>query len=309
MSRLDPTKGIGISSTALKFLGFEFSRHDLNLFVFACVRILVILAIAKLLIRAGHRLVGRLERRLLDEDTVAGRGTSRARTLAEVSRSVLNVVIWTFAFLQILGVLQINLGPLIAGAGIAGVALGFGAQSLVRDFLTGFFVLLEDQYAVGDFIEIGNAKGTVERFNLRVTSLRATDGTLHHVSNGEIKMVGNSSAGWTKAIVDVTVEFDEDLDKVERALTRAADELKDLPGVGPLVLGPAELLGVETIADGNLVMRVAIKTAPGQRMTVARAFRARVKKVFAEEGISVPTPHSILIQQPPPASAEPDVKA
>jgi moderate conductance mechanosensitive channel len=268
----------------------------------------VVLVVANVLVRAGRRLVARLERRLLDEDKLAGRGSNRSRTLAEVSRSVLNVVVWTFALLQILGVLKIDLGPLIAGAGIAGVALGFGAQSLVRDFLTGFFVLLEDQYAVGDFIEIETAKGTVERFNLRVTSLRAMDGTLHHISNGNIRMVGNSSAGWTKAIVDITVEFGEDLDQVERALARAAEELKDHPDVGPLVLSSAEILGVETIADGNLVMRVAIKTAPGMRMTVARAFRARVKKVFAEESISVPTPHSILIQQPPPASAEPDVK-
>jgi small-conductance mechanosensitive channel len=122
-------------------------------------------------------------------------------------------------------------------------------------------------------------------------------------------MVGNSSAGWTKAVVDITVEFDEDLDKVERALARAADELKSHPQVGPLVLGPAEILGVESLADGDVVMRVAIKTAPASRMTVARAFRAQVKKVFAEERISVPTPHSILIQQPPPPSAEPDVKA
>jgi small-conductance mechanosensitive channel len=264
---------------------------------------------ASLLIRAARRVVGRFEKRLLNQDRLAGRGANRSRTLADVSRSVLQVVIWMFAGLEILKLLTFEPGPFIAGAGIAGVALGFGAQSLVRDFLTGFFVLLEDQYAVGDFVEIEGAKGTVERFNLRLTSIRATDGTLHHVANGQIKMVGNSSAGWTKAVIDITVEYDEDLDKVERALVRAADELRDNPQVGPLVLGPAEILGVESLADGDVVMRVAIKTAPGSRMTVARAFRAQVKRVFAQERISVPIPHSILIQQPPPPGTEPDVKA
>jgi moderate conductance mechanosensitive channel len=275
------------------------------------VRLLLIgllLLLAFILIRAGNRVIDRVEKRLLNEDRLLGRSMSRSRTLAEVSRSVLRVVIWTFAVLEVMQLLGINLGPLIAGAGIAGVALGFGAQSLVRDFFSGFFVLLEDQYGVGDYVEIENAKGTVERFNLRLTSIRASDGTLHHISNGQIKMVGNSSAGWTKAIVDVTVEYDEDLDKVEQALVRAADELKDHPTVGALVLGPAEILGVESLGDGNVTMRVAIKTAPGKRMTVARAFRAQVKKVFAEEGISVPTPHSILIQQPP-STSEPDVKS
>jgi small conductance mechanosensitive channel len=199
---------------------------------------------------------------------------------------------------MVLDIINIDLGPLIAGAGIAGIALGFGAQSLVRDFFTGFFVLLEDQYAVGDIVEIETAKGTVERFTLRLTSIRALDGTLHHVSNGHIKMVANSSAGWTKAVLDITVDWDEDLDQVERALKRAAEEAKDHPTAGPLVLGPAELLGVESLADGNVVVRVAIKTAPGMRLTVARAYRQQLRKVFAEEGISVPFPHQVHIQQP-----------
>lgn len=301
--------GTTIFPAALRFLGLEFTRQDLNEVIFGAFKILLVLLIAKVLVRAGRRVIGRLERRLLDEDRLAGRGISRSRTLAQVSSSVLNVVVWTFAVLQILQITQAKVGPLIAGAGIAGVALGFGAQSLVRDFLTGFFVLLEDQYAIGDYIEVGDAKGTVERFTLRLTSVRAVDGTLHHISNGEIKSVGNSSAGWTKAMIDITVEFDEDLDKVEQALVRAAAELKEVPGIGSLVLGPAETLGVESLADGNIVVRVAIKTAPGNRMTVARAFRARVKKVFAEEGITVPAPHSILIQQPPPSSTKPDVSA
>ena len=287
---------------ALELFGFELTSGDMRRIVGRALLIGLVLLLAVLLIRAGGKFIDRVERRLLNEDRVLGRNMSRSRTLADVSRSVLRVVVWTFAVLESLQLLGVNLGPLIAGAGIAGVALGFGAQSLVRDFFAGFFVLLEDQYAVGDYVEIENAKGTVERFNLRLTSIRASDGTLHHISNGQVKMVGNSSAGWTKAMVDVTVAYDEDLEKVEAALVRAADELKDHASVGALVLGPAEILGVESLADGNAVIRVAIKTAPGNRMTVARAFRAQVKKVFGEQGITIPTPHSILIQSP----AKPD---
>jgi small conductance mechanosensitive channel len=267
-----------------------------------------VLVLALVLVRLGRRVIGRLEQRIMTQDKLGGRGASRSRTLADVARSALAVVVWTLAILQILPLVGIELGPLIAGVGVAGLAIGFGAQSLVRDFFTGFFVLLEDQYAVGDYVEIGGAKGTVERFNLRLTSIRAADGTLHHVSNGEVKMVGNSSAGWTKAIIDITVEYEHDVDKVEAALIRAAQELQDHPTVGPLVLGAAEILGVESLADGDLVMRLAIKTAPGMRMTVARAFRAQVKKVFTEQGITVPFGRHVLIERPPPRT-EPDVKA
>ncbi|MGH2721372.1 MAG: mechanosensitive ion channel family protein [Actinomycetota bacterium] len=288
-----------IDAIALRLFGLELTAGDIRAIVGRALLIGLVLLVAVLLIRAGGKVIDRVERRLLSEDRMLGRSMSRSRTLAEVSRSVLRVVVWTFAVLEGLQLLGVNLGPLIAGAGIAGVALGFGAQSLVRDFFSGFFVLLEDQYAVGDYVEIENARGTVERFNLRLTSVRASDGTLHHISNGHIRMVGNSSAGWTKAMVDVTVAYDEDLEKVEAALVRAAEELKDHATVGAIVLGPAEILGVESLADGNAVIRVAIKTAPGSRMTVARAFRAQVKKVFGEQGITIPTPHSILIQSPP----------
>jgi moderate conductance mechanosensitive channel len=288
-------------------LGIDWDQR-LPEFVAGGVRILLVLVLALVLVRAGKRIIGRFEKRVLTEDKLGGRGASRSRTLADVSRSALATTVWTLAVLQMFPVIGVHVGPLIAGVGVAGLAIGFGAQSLVRDFLTGFFVLLEDQYAVGDYVEIEGAKGMVERFNLRLTSIRALDGTLHHISNGQIKMVGNSSAGWTKAVVDITVEYNQDIEKVEAALQRAVEELKDHPTVGPLVLGPADILGVESLADRDVVMRLAIKTAPGMRMTVARAFRGQVKKVFAEEGIAVPLGRHVLIERPPPGT-EPDVKA
>lgn len=270
-----------IDQAAARLLNIEMSNV-----VADGLRILLILVLAVAVLRAGRRLLARFEKRLQVEDNQAGRSLHRSRTLALVSRSALGIVVWTLAVLQILLVLGFDLGPLIASAGIAGIALGFGAQSLVRDFLTGFFVLLEDQYALGDAIEIDGAAGVVERFTFRLTSVRALDGTLHHISNGQIKLVSNSSAGWSKAIIDVGVAYDEDLVKVRSALDRAGSALAEDPQVGPLMIGPVEFLGVETFGKSEVVVRVALKTVPGQRVTVARAYRERLKKTFEREGIS-----------------------
>src|SRR2546426_5655725 len=185
------------------------------------VRIVIIVAATYVLSRAARRLVSRLEHRLRTEDAEAGRSPQRSKTFAEVSRSVVTMVAWVIASLLILGELGLDLTPLIASASVVGVALGFGAQSLVRDFLTGFFVLFEDQYAIGDWIEVNTVAGAVERFTLRMTALRADDGTLHSIANGSIQRVANSSAGWARAVVDVGVAHEADLAKVSNAVVRA----------------------------------------------------------------------------------------
>src|SRR5207248_4504606 len=189
------------------------------------VRIILIVAITYVLSRAARRLVARLEQRLRTEDAEAGRSPQRSKTFAEVSRSVVTMVAWAIATLLVLGELGLNLTPLIASASIVGVALGFGAQSLVRDFLTGFFVLLEDQYAIGDMVEIGPVVGIVERFTLRMTALRSEDGTLHNIANGTIQRVSNSSAKWARALVDIGVALEADLQQVREALVAAGESL------------------------------------------------------------------------------------
>jgi small conductance mechanosensitive channel len=206
------------------------------------------------------------------------------------------------AGLQVLSVFEIDIGPIVAGAGIAGVALGFGAQSLVRDFLTGFFILLEGQYRVGDWVELGDSLeeggiwGIVERFSMRRTSVRSRDGTLHHIANGEITRASNASAQWSTAIVDVEVPASEPFPKVTEALLEAGVRLADDPQAGGQVLEVPKVLGIEDISDGSMSIRVSVRAVPGQRRSVARAYRGWVKRVFDEAGIDLAPPDDVIVR-------------
>jgi small conductance mechanosensitive channel len=264
------------------------------------IRIVIILTAAYLLSRAGRKLMARLEQRLRTEDAAAGRSPQRSKTLAEVSRSVVTMVAWVIAAMLVLGELGLNLAPLIASASIVGVAVGFGAQSLVRDFLTGFFVLLEDQYAIGDVVEIGQVIGTVERFTLRMTALRSEDGTLHNIANGTIQRVSNSSAGWAMALVDIGVALEADLRQVTEACTDAGEALLADEDLAALVLEPPAVLGPQALTETQVMVRVAIKTLPGRRATVARAYRHEVKGVMERSQIPISTPSSMLLVQSDP---------
>jgi len=254
------------------------------------VRVLFILGLAIVVIRAANRILARFETKLRTEDVESGRGGHRSQTLIEVSRGMLAITVWGLAFLLILGQLGINLGPLIAGAGIAGVAIGFGAQTLVKDFFTGFFVLLEDQFRVGDTIEIEGCKGVVERFTLRLTSIRAADGTLQHVANGHIQKVSNSTAGWSKNFVDVVVPYGAEPEAVNIALTEAGQDLFADPKYATLLLEAPSVLGMEALSDTQLTFRVEIKSVPVQQATTARAYRSLVRKAFQAKGIAMSAP-------------------
>ena len=163
--------------------------------------------------------------------------------------STVAVIIWVIALITVLGEIGIDLGPLIAGAGIAGVALGFGAQSIVKDFLAGLFVLIEDQYGLGDVVDLGEASGTVQEISLRATVLRAQDGTVWHVPNGEVVRVGNRSQVWSAAVVDVTVAYSSDLVEAQNVILRTASEVCASDPWKDQVLEPPDLLGVEAFAD------------------------------------------------------------
>lgn len=261
------------------------------------IRIVIIVATAYLLTRAGRRLLARLEQRLRTEDAQAGRSPQRSKTIAEVSRSVVTMAAWVIAAMLVLGELGLNLTPIIASASIIGVALGFGAQSLVRDFLTGFFVLFEDQYAIGDVVEIGTVAGTVERFTLRMTSLRAEDGTLHNIANGTIHRVSNSSAGWARAVVDIGVALEADLQEVREAFAAAGESLMSDAEVASLVLEPPAILGAQAMSESQVTLRVSIKTLPGRRAVVARAYRHEVKSFLEQSQIPISSPSSMLLVQ------------
>ncbi|RSN70486.1 MULTISPECIES: mechanosensitive ion channel family protein [Actinomadura] len=220
------------------------------------------------------------------------RRSQRAQTLGSVLRSIASVVIIGTAAFSILGSLGLDLTPVLASASVIGVAVGFGAQNIVKDLLAGLFMLLEDQYGVGDVIDVGTAKGTVEAVTLRVTRMRDVNGVVWYVPNGEIKKVGNESQNWGRAVLDVPVDVHEDTDKVKALLKGAADELAADASWCDLVLEEPSVWGVQALAGDAVVIRVVLKTAPGRQGDVARELRERVKRSFDEAGVAVATPAS-----------------
>jgi small conductance mechanosensitive channel len=196
----------------------------------------------------------------------------------------------------ILGELGVDLGPLIAGAGIAGVALGFGAQSLVKDFLSGMFMLIEDQFGVGDVIDAGDAVGTVEAVSLRTTRIRSVDGTLWHVPNGTIARVGNKSQEWSRALLDVEVAYGVDLERAQEVIKAAADSIWKDDLWSTSVIEEPEVWGVEKLGTTGVAIRLVVKTKPADQWKVLRALRQRITQAFAEAGIATPTAQAVFIQ-------------
>lgn len=250
---------------------------------------------------AASEALGRIRRRapsmVVDATTLSTRAAARANTLAQVLRSITTGVVWSIAAITILGELGINLGPLIASAGIAGVALGFGAQSLVKDFLSGFFMLVEDQYGVGDIVDLGEASGTVEAVTLRVTRLRDVNGTVWHVPNGMIDRVGNKSQQWARALLDVNVVYGTDIDLAERLIKETADEVWNDPEWADSIIEEPEVWGVEQLAHDSIHIRLVVKTKPSQQFGVTRELRRRILRVFEANDIDVPNAQRMLIRE------------
>ncbi|MBC6449771.1 mechanosensitive ion channel family protein [Actinokineospora sp. HBU206404] len=216
------------------------------------------------------------------------RRAQRAKTIGSVLNSILSFAIYGLAFILILGELGVNLAPIIASAGIVGVALGFGAQHLVKDFLSGIFMMLEDQYGVGDNVNLGEAIGTIEAVGLRVTTLRDVNGTVWYVRNGEILRVGNSSQGFAVAVLDLPVGYSADVDQVTTILSRVAAEVAADETFAKDVIEPPEVLGVEKVTPESITMRMTVKVRPGRQYAVQRALRARAMAAVEEAGIQPP---------------------
>ncbi|MFD3720483.1 mechanosensitive ion channel family protein [Streptomyces sp. NPDC058674] len=217
----------------------------------------------------------------------AERRRQRSEAIGSVLRSVASFLILGTAGLMVLGALQINLGPLLASAGVAGVAIGFGARNLVTDFLSGVFMILEDQYGVGDKIDAGVASGEVIEVGLRVTKLRGENGEIWYVRNGEIKRIGNLSQGWATAGVDVQVRPTESLTHIREVVQEVADALaKDTPWDERL-WGPVEVLGLDEVLLASMTVKVSAKTMPGQQFAVERELRWRIKEAFDAAGIRI----------------------
>ena len=230
------------------------------------------------------------------------RASQRAKTLGTLFKSIATTIIWAVALMMLLGEFDVNLGPLIAGAGIIGVAVGFGAQSIVRDLLTGVFMLIEDQYGVGDVVDLGDAVGTVESVGLRTTRLRDISGTVWHVPNGAIARVGNMSQLWARVPLDLDVAYDTDLDEAMAIIKRVADEVWQEQGESTTVLEEPTLSGVQAFGADAVTIRVMLKTEPSEQWATARLMRRRIKAAFDEAGIEIPFPQRTVWVR----SGEPD---
>lgn len=239
-------------------------------------------------------LPGRAAARLDDLKVANERSDQRATTLGAVLKSVTGGVIWVMAALIALGEVGVSLGPLIAGAGIAAFAVGFGAQTLVRDFLAGIFIVIEDQYGVGDIVDVGEAAGTIEQVTLRTTRLRDVEGALWVVPNGEIRRVGNKSQIWSRAILDIGVAYDTDLDQAADIMKAVADELWHEQREGETVLEEPAVWGVQELGDSAIVLRLAVKTDPAEQWATGRLLRLRIKKAFDAAGIEIPFPQQTI---------------
>jgi small conductance mechanosensitive channel len=263
------------------------------------LRVLLIVVIAAVLRvfvrRAITKLIDRMNRtgQSVDGSGLGGllvnveRRRQRSQAIGSVLRSVASFLIIGTAALMVLGTFQINLAPLLASAGVAGVAIGFGARNLVTDFLSGVFMILEDQYGVGDTIDAGVASGEVIEVGLRVTKLRGDGGEIWYVRNGEVKRIGNLSQGWATANVDVTVHSGEDLDKVKATLDEVAEKMGAEEPWNELLWGPIEVLGLDSVLLDSMVVRVSAKTMPGKSLTVERELRWRIKRAFDAAGIRI----------------------
>ena len=233
----------------------------------------------------------RTKGRLLEASPLSSeRRRQRAETIGSVLRSSTAMVIFTVAGAMILAELGFDLGPVIASAGIVGVAVGFGAQNLVKDFLNGMFMILEDQYGVGDVIDAGEATGTVEAVGLRTTRLRDVAGTVWHIRNGEIVRIGNKSQGWARAVLDIAVAWDSDVSQVRDVMKATADAMAAEEEWADKITEEPEVWGVEELGSSGLVVRLAVKTAPLEQWKVARELRERVKDAFDEAGIAIGLP-------------------
>jgi small conductance mechanosensitive channel len=227
----------------------------------------------------------------------ATRRAQRAKTMGDLLKSVVTGVIVAVFGTMILSQLGVNIAPIIASAGIIGIALGFGAQSLVKDFLSGVFMIFEDQYGVGDVVDLGEATGTVEAVSLRVTRLRDLDGTVWYVPNGEILRVGNKSQNWSRAVVDVGVGYDEDIARAKRVLAEVARELWEDEEYRSVIIEQPEVTGVEALTPDAITLRVLVKTAPMEQWAIARELRQRIKARFDHEGIEIPYAQRVVWQR------------
>ena len=278
--------GLDISS-ALEAVGSWLLEHG--------ILILIIIALSYLTYKVAKIVAPRLVERTIH---ITGKGrrakeerAKRTQTLSGLITATIGILIVITAIFMILSEVGIDITPLLAGAGVAGIAIGFGAQNLIRDFLSGLFIMLEDQYSKGDWVQIAGVNGLVEDVNLRRTVLRDLDGNVHSIPNGEVKLATNFSKEWARVNLIVPVAYGEDLDHVTEVINRVGEELARDETFGPIIMKAPRVLRVDNFGDSSIDMKVLGETKPMRQWEVAGELRKRIKKAFDEEGIEIPWPH------------------
>lgn len=266
-------------------------------FVFSSVRILLIVAAAYLAAKFLRIVLKRLESFLIRaaeaRELVPGAASKRITTLINVIRTIIVGLIWFIAILVSLGQIGVDLGPILAGAGIVGLAVGFGAQHLVRDLVSGFFLILENQIRVGDAAVINGTGGVVEAITFRTVVLRDLSGVVHVFPNGSINTLSNMSKDWSAYVIDVSVAYKEDTDHVTDIMRRVAEEMRAEPQYGSVMLEPIEILGVDAFTETAVTIKARFKTQPLQQHLVGREYRRRLKKAFEAAGVEIPMSHRV----------------
>jgi small-conductance mechanosensitive channel len=267
--------------------------QELGIVTASGARIILILLLAWIATRLLHRAIRAFRRRvashIVDRET-----TKRAETLSRVFRYISSVVVWLIATMLVLSEIGVSVAPILGAAGVAGLAIGFGAQSLVKDYFTGFFLLLENQIRQGDVIKVGDHAGLVEEVTLRFVQLRDYDGNVHFVPNGTITSVTNMSRGYANAVVDIGVAYKEDLDQVMAIMRGVAEEMRGDPAFKERILDAFELAGVERWDDSAVVIRGRFRVLPLEQWNVKREYLRRLKYAFDREHIEIPFPHLTL---------------
>ena len=256
------------------------------------ILLFVVLRISKFLVGKLKRLL--VARTIYHTDEPDLEAEKRLNTLMDIVRKGASMIIWTLFILIFLQKINIEIGPILAGAGIVGLAVGFGAQELVRDFITGFFILLENQIRTGDVAIINGTGGSVEKIELRTITLRDLSGVVHIFQNGKINTISNMTKGWSAMVFDIGVAYKEDLNQVMTIMKKVADELMNDPDFAPKILEPMEIFGLDSFGDSALVVKGRIKTRPIEQWAVGREYRKRLKEAFDLQRIEIPFPHRTI---------------
>lgn len=273
-----------------------FIRHPAAMVSFKILLTLVIFVIlhnvaARALLRLQRQIVARIAGR---QKEGAAEAEKRLTTIFAVMHKVALILLWAIFALVVLNILQIDIGPILAAAGVLGLAVSFGAQSLVKDVISGLFMLIENQIRIGDVVQINGTGGLVEEINLRTVVLRDATGTVHVFPSGTIATLANMTKDWSAVVFDVGVDYREDPDQVMAVMAEVGAAMRTDAEWGPKTFADLEVMGLDSFGDSAIVIKARLKTQPAQQWAVGREYRKRLKKVFDEKGISIPYPHRTI---------------